>query len=63
MTNVALAVLATAWWLISAAVVFNWVGEDEDHDSLRYQRARASLQFAGPLAVVMWIVAIVTLVT
>ena len=58
-----MAVLATAWWLISAAVVFNWVGEDDDHDSLRYQRARASLRIAGPLAVVMWIVAIVTLVT
>jgi hypothetical protein len=58
-----MAVLATAWWFISAAVVFDWVGENDDHDSLRYQRARASLRFAGPLAVVMWIVAVVSFVT
>ncbi|WP_421121573.1 hypothetical protein ACE2AJ_09395 [Aquihabitans daechungensis] len=63
MTNVAMAVLATAWWFISAAVAFNWVGEDDDHESLRCQRARASLRFAGPLAVVLWIVAVVSLVT
>jgi len=58
-----MAVLATLWWSISAAVVFDWVGENDDHDSLRYQRARASLRFAGPLAVVMWIVAVASFVT
>lgn len=58
-----MAILATAWWFISASVVFNWVGQGDHHESLRYQRARASLRFAGPLAVVLWLVAVVSLVT